>query len=254
MPHSLKIFCLTASINRFKQSFNLNLNVHLNVCTEGEMSNATDAGTKNRLRAAGRKVFAEHGLQNATVREICDLAGANVAAVSYHFGSKEKLYLAVLQDYIEHENRRNPREQGITPQSTPEERLRAYVRSFLLQTLGDGDPVNERLGRLLTLEFIEPSQYFGEIFERHCRPTHNLLLEIVRNMLPGADALDASRCASSIISQCVLFDFAKEAITRMSPELELKASNIESITDFIMEFSLGGIERLKSRQSARSKA
>lgn len=212
------------------------------------MASPTETGTKARLLHAGRKVFAENGLKNATVRDICTLAGANVASVNYHFGGKEKLYVSVLQDYLEQENRRNPRDLGVTERSSPTERLRAYVRSFLLQTLGDGTPENERLGKLLTQEFIEPSQFFGEIFERHCRPTHNLLLDIVRQMVPEADAATVSRCASSIIGQCVLFDYAKEAISRMSPDLTLKASNIEHITDFIMQFSLGGIERIRTAQ------
>jgi AcrR family transcriptional regulator len=211
------------------------------------MSSPThETGTKARLLRAGRKVFAENGREKATIRDICALAGANVASVNYHFGSKEKLYVAVLQDYIESENQRNPRDLGITPTSDPESRLRAYVRSFLLQTLGDGTPENERLGLLLTQEFIEPSQYFGEIFDRFCRPTHNLLLEIVRQLLPAATDATVARCASSIIGQCVLFDFAKEAIIRMNPELTLKASNIERITDFIMQFSLGGLERIRA--------
>jgi AcrR family transcriptional regulator len=209
-----------------------------------------DTGTKIRLLQAARTIFAERGLKNATVRDICDLAGANVAAVCYHFGSKEELYAAVLKDYIEGEERRHPRDQGLTPRSTPVERLRAYVRSYLLQIVGAGDPVDELLGRRLTQEIIEPSQYFGEIFDRHCRSAHQLLLDIVRLLLPGADQLTVSRCASSIIGQCVLFDFAKEAITRMTPELELKASNIESITDFIMDFSLGGIRRIRERGEA----
>ncbi|MHC1700568.1 MAG: TetR/AcrR family transcriptional regulator [Humidesulfovibrio sp.] len=218
------------------------------------MKISKDTGTKIRLLQAARKVFAERGLKNATVRDICDLAEANVAAVCYHFGSKEELYVAVLKDYLEGEERRHPRDRGVTPQSPPEERLRAYVHSFLLQIVGDGDPVNERLGRRLTQEIIEPSQHFARIFELHCRPTHELLLDIVGLLLPGADQLTVSRCASSIIGQCVLFDFAKEAITRMTPELELKASNIESITDFIMDFSLGGIERMRSRLPATGMA
>jgi len=211
------------------------------------MKTSNDSGTKARLLQAGRQVFAERGLKNATVREICDRAEANVAAVCYHFGSKEELYVAVLKDYIEREERRHPRDQGLTPGSTPVERLRAYVRSHLLQILGDGDPVDERLSRRLTQEIIEPSQYFGVIFDRYCRNAHNLLLDIVRLLLPGADETTVSRCSSSIIGQCVLFDFAKEAITLVTPEMELKADNIEVITDFIMDFSLGGIERLRSR-------
>lgn len=211
------------------------------------MENAREINTKSRLLDAARHVFAEKGLRDATVRDICQQAGANVAAVSYHFGSKEKLYIAVLQDYLERENRLHPRDAGVTPQSPPVERLRVYVRSLLLQFLGDGDPLNERLGKLLTQEFVEPSQHFGMIFEKHCRPLHNLLLDIVRQLLPGAEESLVARCASSIIGQCVLFDFAKEAITRMNPELTLTAGNVDSFTDTIMEFSLGGLERLRPR-------
>jgi TetR/AcrR family transcriptional regulator, regulator of cefoperazone and chloramphenicol sensitivity len=212
---------------------------------------AEDHSTTKRLLKGARAVFARQGRAGATVRDICTQAGANVAAVSYHFGGKEKLYVAVLQDYLEQENRRNPRDRNVTPENPPEERLRAYVRSFLLQTLGDGQAENERLGKLLTQEFIEPSPHFGVLFERFCRPTHNLLLDIVRRMLPEAAESTITRCASSIIGQCVLFDFAKEAMSRMSPELALKASNIEHLTDFILQFSLGGIARIRAaRQQA----
>ena len=210
------------------------------------VAHPNEVGTKARLLHAGRNVFAQHGLKNATVRDICTLADANVASVNYHFGGKEKLYVAVLQDYIERQNKKYPRDYNVTTAHPPQERLRAYVRSFLLQTLGDELPENERLGKLLTQEFIEPSKHFGEIFERFCRPTHNLLLDIVRKLLPGESESTVSRCASSIIGQCVLFDFAKEAITRMNPELTLKASNIENCTDFIMQFSLGGIESIRT--------
>jgi len=207
-------------------------------------------GTKARLLLAARKVFAKLGPEKATIREICDMAEANVAAVNYHFGNKEKLYIAVLQDFLERANRHHPRDLGVNKDSDPAERLRVYVRSFLLQTLGDGDDVDDRLGKLLTQEFIEPSQHFGELFERNCRPTHNLLLDIVGRMLPGCDETAVSRCASSIIGQCVFFDFAKEALSRMHPKLALQASNIEDITNFIMDFSLGGIERLRQQVPA----
>jgi AcrR family transcriptional regulator len=213
-----------------------------------------DGKTKHRLSAAGRKVFAEHGLKNATVREICTLADANVASVSYHFGSKERLYIHVLEEYLRQSEERYPIDAGVTPQSPAEDRLRAYVRAFLLQILGDGDPDNERLGKLLLQEIIEPSPFFQEIFEKHCMASHNKLIDIVRDLLPGVDELTVARCASSISGQCLLFDFAKEAMSLMSPDLTLKSSNMDSILETIMEFSLGGIERLRARHLSANKA
>ena len=52
--------------------------------------------TKTRLLEAAGEEFADKGFEGATVRVICDRAGVNLAAVNYHFGDKEHLYVQAL--------------------------------------------------------------------------------------------------------------------------------------------------------------
>jgi AcrR family transcriptional regulator len=53
--------------------------------------------TRERLLQAATRLFAENGYRGASVRDICNLAGTNPGAVSYHFGGKRQLYRAVLR-------------------------------------------------------------------------------------------------------------------------------------------------------------
>jgi AcrR family transcriptional regulator len=53
--------------------------------------------TRERLVQAATRLFADSGYKGASVRDICNLAGANPGAISYHFGGKRQLYRAVLR-------------------------------------------------------------------------------------------------------------------------------------------------------------
>jgi len=53
--------------------------------------------TRERLVHAATRLFADSGYRGASVRDICNQAGANPGAVSYHFGGKRQLYRFVLR-------------------------------------------------------------------------------------------------------------------------------------------------------------
>ena len=57
---------------------------------------ATSADTKTRILDAAERLFVEHGFEATSLRQLTTAAGVNLAAVNYHFGSKEELFQAVL--------------------------------------------------------------------------------------------------------------------------------------------------------------
>jgi AcrR family transcriptional regulator len=60
----------------------------------------SEPGTKERILDAAEHLFARQGYPGASLREITALAGVNLAAVNYHFGSKENLVEAVIERRI----------------------------------------------------------------------------------------------------------------------------------------------------------
>ena len=60
------------------------------------MLDATSADTKTRILDAAEQLFTEHGFEATSLRSLTSAASVNLAAVNYHFGSKEELFQAVL--------------------------------------------------------------------------------------------------------------------------------------------------------------
>lgn len=142
--------------------------------------------TRERLLEAAGEVFAEKGFRGATVREICQRANANVAAVNYHFGSKEQLYHAAIGYWVEIAAERNPLEPG--EDASPEARLEHFVWAMLRRILDEGKPAWH--GRLMFREMSEPTSYTDEHLRRYVAPMLQVLREILCDW-PGRALPDA---------------------------------------------------------------
>ena len=65
---------------------------------ERPMTTATS--TRDRILEVARDLFAQHGYNGTTIRDIAIAAEANLAAVGYHFGSKDALYGEILRAHV----------------------------------------------------------------------------------------------------------------------------------------------------------
>lgn len=55
---------------------------------------------KMRILLAAKSLFAKYGFEGTSVRKICEEAGANIALVSYYFGGKENVFLAIFETFM----------------------------------------------------------------------------------------------------------------------------------------------------------
>ena len=184
--------------------------------------------TEKRLLEAAGEIFAQYGYRAATVRQICEKAGANIASVNYHFGDKEGLYLAVLRSVPNANAEKYPSSLGLRPGATAEQKLRAYVQSLLQRVFDEGRPGWHT--KLIAREMIEPTRALDALLEEVARPVHQELAAIVSELLgPGASEAVVRRCTLSVMSQCVYYHHARTVIRRLYPEQKYSPEEIEQL-------------------------
>jgi AcrR family transcriptional regulator len=150
----------------------------------------TAPDTRDALVLSGRKLFSDKGFDGASVRDITAGAGANLGSITYHFGSKERLYEAVVSSTIAPLAERLLATVG--GPGDPLDRVEAVVREyfaylidhpemprlFIRSLLASGmppAPAQEHLKRILAalVGLIREGQAIGRI-----RPGHPALMAL----------------------------------------------------------------------------
>jgi AcrR family transcriptional regulator len=202
--------------------------------------------TRRHLLEAAAEVFAEVGFRAATVRQICEQAGANIAAVNYHFGDKGELYKAVLRDTYIAAIAKYPADFGLPPRATPEQRLRAFVHSFFLRLFSEGP--SARHGKLMAREMVEPTSALDVIVREGMRSMSSVLLKIMNDLLgPKVDDETKRLCAMSVVSQVLFYKHCRPVITRMFPDMKYDEAALAQLTAHVTRFSLAAIKSLAKK-------
>jgi AcrR family transcriptional regulator len=143
--------------------------------------------TKDRILNAAEHLFAAGGIEATSLRAITAEAGANLAAVNYHFQSKDALVMAVIMRRVGPVNERRlalldacEREAGGGPLPL-EEVLNAFVRPVVEIYAGHAREFAPMMGRLYT----EPSEFLEKIYKDHMAPVATRFLRAYERALPG---------------------------------------------------------------------
>jgi TetR/AcrR family transcriptional regulator, regulator of cefoperazone and chloramphenicol sensitivity len=198
--------------------------------------------TKDRLLQAAGEEFAEKGFECARIRTICDRAQANVAAVNYHFGDKEQLYVqAVLEA---HRCGIEAGEELDDETSPPAEQLRRYVRNFLVRVLALHDSEGWQQ-RLVIREMLHPTTASDVLIREAIRPRFEHLQRILRRFCPEADDRKLHALAFSVIGQCFFYKMGRPIAVRLVGPTGLEALDLEYLTEHITSFCLAALSELR---------
>jgi len=202
--------------------------------------------TREKILKAASKVFAEKGCRNTTVAEICHRAGCNVAAVNYHFGSKDALYGVVWRNAFEEALRAYPPDGGLSPEASAEHCLQALIHSNLHRILDAGRLGHS--GRILMREMSDPSDAIRSVLRDIIHPLRERTRKIIKRLLgPGATDREIGFCEMSVIHQCLAMGFRRGKLPpgiikgkgKPTPEL------IDALVEHVTRFSLAGIKAVR---------
>jgi TetR/AcrR family transcriptional regulator, regulator of cefoperazone and chloramphenicol sensitivity len=206
-----------------------------------------DGETRDRVLRVATSLFAARGFKKVTIREICHEAGANVAAVNYHFGDKLGLYREVLGAAIGIMQATTDLAREAGQGKSAEEQLRAYVRVFMERVIGGGR--DSWIHQLMSQEMADPTPAIDLISEQVIRPRMAYVGGIVGDILGApADSEDVRLCVLSIQSQCHAA-MSNPLAKRLLPDVYDDRKLLERLATHIADFSVGGVRGLRSIRS-----
>jgi AcrR family transcriptional regulator len=204
-----------------------------------------------RLIDAAIKLFAEKGYEGTSVRDLATAAGVNVAAVSYHFGSKDALYTEALRSCLApcgemRERMQKHLDAALKNRSrkSAEEALRGCIQNFLEVLVSPA----AKHSHLVMREQSEGKQRFEPVIREFFQPVGSILRAVIVMLAPGLPEMRVFMVISGIIGQCLHIYKARVSyrvlagVDSHSPEyIEMASKHIAHLT----ALGLRGLEREK---------
>jgi AcrR family transcriptional regulator len=177
--------------------------------------------TRNRLMEVALDQLAERGKDGVTLRDLTDAAEANVAAVSYHFGSLHSLCSAAIAHALEeYLDAQQAAINTLGPDSTLEELAAAFARPMIRALAVGGRDL--AVMRIVARAGIEPPQEWDRLAPRFDQIRADAL-RVLKANLPGLkdqQLLLRTRCVAGMLNWIVLAPIGSEFTNKSVKQLE----------------------------------
>ena len=202
--------------------------------------------TRQKLLAAAAEIFAKKGFWETTHVDICGKAETNIAAVNYHFGSKETLYIEAWKYSFQKSIAKYPPDGGISPHTSVYKRLRGRILAFMQRV---ADPESNDFD-IMHKEMANPTGLLDDTIEKATDPLEEDMKSIFQELLGDKVSEKQIRfCRMSVMGQC-FGPMLHLRHSRSNPPVEGPRKmpldfRIEELAEHIISFSLAGMKSIR---------
>ncbi len=207
-----------------------------------------DADVKTRLLTVAEHLFAERGFACTSIRDLAAEANVNIAAVNYHFHSKEELYLETLRYAMRRSKDLTPRfmrilraAQRAGTSEAARQGIVRFITTFITHLYGQSGETDYSLA-LMSHEMVHPTGALDIVIREFIRPRYEILMALIRLARPDIkDDTQVALHVFSIAGQCLHVHFCRPIALQLVGERRLTPRLVKQIALHIAEFSLKGL-------------
>jgi AcrR family transcriptional regulator len=208
---------------------------------------STDAAKQvyGRLLDVAEELFCEKGFEGTSIRDITSEAKCNVASVNYHFGGKEKLYIAMFRRYMNKlisTQIENIHKVMNTDRPTLEQLLETLVTSGL-RSLTDSNserPLLMMMVREILNPHLKKAVVVDELVGKFLRVLSDAIVRLCPGLKPDAGLLCVYSIDGLVLHVLLFSDYYYE----YCPKLKL-----DDLIKHIVHFTIAGIRAAAGKNS-----
>jgi len=186
--------------------------------------------TKSRILDTAEKLFGMNGFDGTSLRDITTAADVNLAAINYHFQSKDSLIDAIIARRIEPVNKKRLELlDAAGPRPTVEQILRAFMAPVMEVKV---DALVPLIGRILS----NPEVFVERVFHKHLAPVSQRFIEALSKALPDlqpSEILWRLHFSVGVMTQTMLWGRIYPKITNGICDISDRGALVDRVVRFV---------------------
>jgi len=193
--------------------------------------------TKIAIILAAGELFAEHGLEGTSIRPIAQKAGVNIAAINYHFGSKENLYTEVFR-YVLIQHRLDKQVNKLVEESksiSKPDQIAKFLYRFIKGRVASLYSPDKPFWftRFLLHSLSEYTSSLKAIVDEYFFPEIKVLIDIIRRSDPNMSRQKALIWAISVHGQIAFYGLCEVPILMMLHQEKYDQEFLDAVAEHV---------------------